>query len=198
MQIPQAISFQRVPKRRAPRLHLPAILNHPICRTLVGRGACSSGVISRPIQIEEKLMKNASLIAGYLLALIFLVFGMNHYLNFIPMGHIPPGVAGQFFGVLMVSHYLYVVAFFEVVPAILLLVNRYVPLALVVLAPVIVNILLTGLLISALALPMAVVLTILWLLAAWRVRSVFLPLLQERVVPGENIAHPAPRAARAS
>ena len=78
-------------------------------------------------------MKTASLIARYLLALIFLVFGMNHYLNFIPMGPMPLGTAGQFFGALVASRYIYVVAFFEVVPAILLLINRYVPLALVVL-----------------------------------------------------------------
>ena len=66
-------------------------------------------------------MKIASIIARYLLGLIFLVFGMNHYLNFIPTGPMPAGVAGQYFGILMTTHYLYVVAFFEVVPAILLL-----------------------------------------------------------------------------
>lgn len=126
-------------------------------------------------------MKIASLIARYLLAVIFLVFGMNHYLNFIPTGPMPTGIAGQFFGALMVSHYLYVVAFFEVAPAILLLINRYVPLALVVLGPVIVNILLTGILMSAMVLPMAIFLVILWLLTAWPVRSVFFPLLRQRV-----------------
>ncbi|MGD0157614.1 MAG: hypothetical protein ABSB50_16075 [Terracidiphilus sp.] len=126
-------------------------------------------------------MKIASLIARYLLALIFLVFGMNHYLNFIPMGPMPSGVEGQFFGALMASHYLYVVAFFEVVPAILLLVNRYVPLALVILGPVIVNIVLTIVLMSPKGLPMAVALLILWPLAAWPVRSVFFALLRQRV-----------------
>lgn len=126
-------------------------------------------------------MKLTSSIARYLLGLIFLVFGMNHYLNFIPMSPMPAGLAGRFFGVLITSHYLYVVAFLEVAPAILLLVNRFVSLALVVLGPVIVNILLTGLLISAFALPMATLLVILWLLAAWRVRSVFFPLLHQRV-----------------
>jgi len=45
---------------------------------------------------------------------------------------------------------------------------------------------------------MAVVLTVLWLLAAWRVRSIFLPLLQERVVPIENAAQTSSRIARAS
>jgi putative oxidoreductase len=126
-------------------------------------------------------MKIASIIARYLLGLIFLVFGMNHYLNFIPTGPMPAGVAGQYFGLLITTHYLYAVAFFEVAPAILLLINRYVPLGLVILGPVIVNILLTGVLISAMALPMAIALVILWLLAAWPVRSVFLPLLRQRV-----------------
>lgn len=131
-------------------------------------------------------MKTASLIARCLLALIFLVFGLNHYFNFIHMGPIPGGIAGQFFSALMVSHYMYVVAFFEVAPAILLLINRYVPLALVVLGPVIVNILLTGLLISAMALPMAVALIALWLLTAWPVRSNFFPLFQRRVAHSER------------
>ena len=66
-------------------------------------------------------------------------------------------------------------------PAILLLVNRYTPLALAVLGPVIFNILLTGLLISSVALPMSILLVILWLLTAWRVRSAFLPLFRQKV-----------------
>ena len=126
-------------------------------------------------------MKVTSVTARYLLALIFLVFGMNHYFNFIPMGHMPAGTAGQFLGVLIVSHFMYVVAFFEVAAAILLLINRFVPLALVILGPVIVNICLTSLLMTPHGSPMGAILLILWLLAAWRVRSVFFPLLQQRV-----------------
>jgi putative oxidoreductase len=129
---------------------------------------------------KENHMKIASIIARYLLGLIFLVFGLNHYLNFIPTGPMPTGVAGQFFGSLMASRYIYVVAFFEVVPAFLLLINRYVPLALTVLGPVIVNIVLTIVLMSPQVFPMAVLLLILWPLAAWPHRSLFFPLLQQR------------------
>ena len=136
-------------------------------------------------------MKTASTVARYLLGLIFLVFGMNHYLNFIPMRHMPAGIAGQFFGVLMATHYIYVVAFLEVVPAVLLLLNRFVPLALVVLGPIIVNILLTGVLISSLALPMAVILVVLWLLTAWRVGSAFTGLFQQSAVGSSNHRHSA-------
>ncbi len=126
-------------------------------------------------------MRIASLVARYLLGLIFLVFGMNHYLNFIPTGPMPTGTEGQFFGALLVSHYIYVVAFFEVVPAILLLINRYVPLALVILGPIIVNIVLTIALMSPKGLPMAILLLILWPLTAWPVRSGIFPLLRQRV-----------------
>jgi putative oxidoreductase len=126
-------------------------------------------------------MKIASTIARFLLGLIFLVFGLNHYLNFIPTGPMPTGLEGQFMGALMESHYMYVVAFFEVVPAILLLVNRYVPLALTFLAPVIFNILLVGILISTIALPMAIILVVLWFLVFYRVRSAFSGLFRERV-----------------
>jgi putative oxidoreductase len=125
-------------------------------------------------------MKIAAMIARYLMGLIFFVFGLNHYLNFIPAGPMPGGLAGQFLGSLIASHYIYVVAFFEVVPGLLLLVNRYVPLALTLLAPIIVNILVTGLLLSYMALPMAIILIILWLLVANRLRSAFAGILQPR------------------
>ena len=84
-------------------------------------------------------MKTASVIARYLAGAIFLVMGLNGFLNFIPFPP-PPGVAGQFMGALYVSHYLWVIFAFQVIAGVLLLVNRYVPLAVAMLAPVIVNI----------------------------------------------------------
>jgi putative oxidoreductase len=125
-------------------------------------------------------MKITSAVARYLLALIFLVFGMNHYLHFIPSGPMPTGVAGQFFGAFAASHYLYIVAFFEVAPAILLLINRFVPLALAIHGPVIVNIVITILLFTPKAFPMAALLILLWILTAWPYRSVFFRLLRPR------------------
>ena len=41
-------------------------------------------------------MKIVTMIARYLLGLMFLVFGSNMFLNFIPMGPMPAGLAGQF------------------------------------------------------------------------------------------------------
>src|SRR5881397_2806817 len=85
-------------------------------------------------------MKIVTLVARLLLGLIFVVFGLNGFLNFINMGPMPSGLAGQFVGALTLSHYFWVVAGLQVAGGLLLLVNRFVPLALVLLGPVIVNI----------------------------------------------------------
>jgi putative oxidoreductase len=85
-------------------------------------------------------MRIASVIARYLAGVIFLVFGLNGFLNFIPLPP-PGGIAGQFMGALYASHYLWVIFAFQVIAGVLLLVNRYVPLAVAILAPVLVNIL---------------------------------------------------------
>ena len=98
-------------------------------------------------------MKTASTIARYLAGLIFLVFGLNGFLSFI---HLPPpeGIAAQFMGTLYASHYLRVIFAFQVIPGILLLANRFVPLALAMLAPIIVNILAFHVLMAPSGLPL--------------------------------------------
>jgi hypothetical protein len=83
-------------------------------------------------------MRTASLIAQYLAGVIFLVVGLNGFLNCIPLPP-PGGIAGQFMGALYASHYLVVIFAFQIIAAVLLLVNRYVLLAVAMLAPVIVN-----------------------------------------------------------
>jgi uncharacterized membrane protein YphA (DoxX/SURF4 family) len=125
-------------------------------------------------------MRIAGLIARYLLGLIFVVFGANGFLHFIPMPP-PPGVAGQFMGALFVSHVLVVVFLLELIPGILLLVGRYVPLALVLLGPVIVNILLFHVFMAPSGLPLAAVVVILWGLTAWGVRSAFAGIFLAKV-----------------
>ena len=78
-------------------------------------------------------MKVVYIIARYLLGLMFLVFGSNMFLKFIPMGSLPPGVAGQFTAALFAAHYFYVVGGIMVISAVLLLANRFVGLGLTLL-----------------------------------------------------------------
>jgi len=125
-------------------------------------------------------MKITIVIARFLLGLIFLTFGLNGFLHFIPAS-LPSGTAGQFVGALFVSNYLVVVFLIQIVAAILLLTNRYIPLALTLLAPVIVNILLFHVLMALSGLPLALVVTVLWFVVFLSVRSAFTGLWQQRV-----------------
>ena len=134
-------------------------------------------------------MKITPVIARFLLGFISLVFGLNGFLHFIP-ATLPSGTAGQFVGALFVSNYLVVVFLFQLISAVLLLVNRYVPLALTLLAPIIVNILLFHILMAPSGLALAIVVTVLWIATFLSVRSAFGGLWQPRVparVPAQGL-----------
>ena len=125
-------------------------------------------------------MRIAALIARYLLGLIFVVFGLNGFLHFIPMGPPPTGLAGQFIGALAGSNYFSVVAALQIVGGALLLVNRYVALGLVLLGPVIVNILLYHLLLNPVGMGMAVLVTALWIIVFYWQRGAFSGIFAQR------------------
>ncbi len=122
-------------------------------------------------------MKISRLVARILLGLVFTVFGLNGFFHFLPM---PPPVnlvAGRFMGALAESGYMLPVLALEIIAGILLLVNRYVPLALALLAPVLVNILMFHGLMAPEGLPIAVICTLLWVLLFIGDRSAFAGLI---------------------
>ena len=131
---------------------------------------------------ENPVMRTASVIARYLAGVIFLVMGLNGFLNFIPLPP-PGGIAGQFMTVLYVSHYLWVIFAFQVIAGVLLLVNRYVSLAVAMLAPVIVNILTFHALMAPSGLPLALFVAVLWAAIFIDVRPAFSGLFQSRLQP---------------
>jgi hypothetical protein len=134
------------------------------------------------IEKENPVMRTASVVARYLAGVTFLVMGLNGFLNFIPLP-LPGGIAGQFMGALYVSHYLWVIFAFQVIAGLLLLVNRYVPLAVAVLAPVIVNILAFHVLMAPSGLPLALFVAVLWAAIFIDVRPAFSGLFQSRLQP---------------
>ena len=128
-------------------------------------------------------MKIATAIARSLLGLIFVVFGSNMFLHFIPMPPPPEGPARDFTMALFVSHYLYVVGALQVAGGVLLLIGRKVPLGLTLLGPVIVNILCFHLLMAPAGLPMAILVSLLALFLLWRYREHFAGLVKDAPTP---------------
>ncbi|HVW78713.1 MAG TPA: hypothetical protein VHB45_13965 [Alloacidobacterium sp.] len=125
-------------------------------------------------------MKIVVWIARVLLALIFIVFGLNGFLHFIP-GPLPPGLAGQFLGALIQSHYVYVVSGLQVLGGVLLLINPYVPLALTILAPLIVNIDLFHIFLMPMGAQLAIVVTIGWIIIFIEQRQHFAGIFPRKV-----------------
>ena len=128
-------------------------------------------------------MKTMFHISRLLLGLIFTVFGLNGFLHFIHMP-LPTGVAGQFLGAMFVSHYLVAVFGVQLAGGVLLLVNRYVALALTILGPVIVNIVLFHALMEPSGLPLALVTVVLWSLVFVSIRTAFAGIFAARTVMG--------------
>ena len=125
-------------------------------------------------------MKILVLVARLLLGLTFVVFGLNGFLHFLDMGPAPAGLAGQFIVALFASHYFWVVAALQLVGGVLLLVNRYVPLALVLLGPVIVNIICYHVFLNSSGSLPAIVVTILWLIVFYDKRQYFAGIFTQR------------------
>jgi len=124
-------------------------------------------------------MKVASTIARYLLGIIFLVFGLNGFFHFI---HMPPpaGLAGQFMGAVIASHFYVVVFLIQAISGILLLSGRYVPLSLVLIGPEVVVIVCFHAFMAPSGLPFAIVVAILWLLVFARVHRAFAAVFTAR------------------
>jgi uncharacterized membrane protein YphA (DoxX/SURF4 family) len=126
-------------------------------------------------------MKTVVLIARVLLGLLFFVFGLNGFLHFIPSPP-PSGLAGQFVGAMFVSHYLNVVFALQIVAGALLLANRFVPAALIILAPLLVNIALFHAFMAPVGYAPAVIAIALWSVVFARERAAFRPLLVAKSV----------------
>ena len=125
-------------------------------------------------------MRIVVLIARLLLGLIFVFFGLNGFLQFLQMGPMPSGLAGQFIGALAQSHYFSVVAALQIAGGVLLLVNRFVALGLVLLGPVIVNILLYHLLLNPTGIALPIVATVLWFIVFYAHRQSFSGIFDPR------------------
>lgn len=121
--------------------------------------------------------------ARYALGLIFFVFGLNGFLHFIPQPA-PSGELAVFVGGLAAGGWFFpLLKGTEVLAGALLLANRHVPLALAVLAPIVVNIVALHVFLAPAGLPIAVVTLGLLLVLAWTYRAAYAPMLRRHVAP---------------
>lgn len=125
-------------------------------------------------------MKNAAFIARLALGLIFLIFGLNGFFNFLPMPPVPDQ-AGAFLGGLAGSGYMFpLIKGTEVIVAIALLSGFFVPLALIVLAPITVNIVLFHGILAPAGLVLPLVILILHLYLAYANIQAYAPVLKAK------------------
>jgi hypothetical protein len=124
------------------------------------------------------------------LGAIFTVFGLNGFFHFLPQPP-PSGLAAVFLGGLGASGYMFpLIKGTEVIAGLLLLSNRYVPLALTVLAPIVVNILAFHAFLAPGGLGLCIAITALGVYLATTERAAFAPLLRARSL------EPVPESAR--
>jgi hypothetical protein len=133
---------------------------------------------------RKPLSRYATTGARILMCLIFLVFGLNGFLHFLPMPK-PPEAPAAFFGALFKTGYMLPLIFAtQAIVGALLLLNLFVPLALALIAPLIVNIILFHCFLEPSGLPLACFVLLLELYLAWAYRSSFAPMLAPRARPG--------------
>src|ERR1043166_2818518 len=127
-----------------------------------------------------------TIILRILLGLIFLVFGLNGFLNFMPAPKDMPQEIMTVMGALMKAGYMTVVSGAEVLIAVMLLVNRFVPLALALLAPIVVGIITFHIAMQPATIGPGIVVLVMEFYLAWAYRAAFRPMLRTKVSPGAN------------
>src|SRR5882724_7967251 len=136
--------------------------------------------------------------ARLFLGLVFTVFGLNFFLHFLPTPA-PAPRAASFAGALFTSGYLFpLLKTTEVVAGLLLLGGRFVPLALAVLAPILINIVGFHLFLEPSGLPLAIAMLAAEIYLAWTYRAAFALMLQARTPLPHKATIAASKPARAA
>ena len=123
-------------------------------------------------------MKILTIIVRVLLGLIFVFFGSNAFLRFLPMPPLPEGTAGLYLKAFFDSGYVYVIGGMQLLSGLLLLIGKFVPLGLTILGAMIFNIWAFHILMAPEGFPPALVVTLLWAFLVWRYRESFAGILR--------------------
>jgi hypothetical protein len=135
-------------------------------------------------------MPPVSSILRTLLGLAFVVFGLNYFLGFLPMPKDIPADAIAFMVPFVGAKYMALIKTIEIAAGLALLANRFVPLALALLAPILVGITWFHAVLEPSGLAVPVVLVALEIALAWFYRDAFAPMLHARTAPAARTAEP--------
>ena len=130
-------------------------------------------------------MKRAASILQRVLGFIFVAFGLNGFVHFIPQMKMPNPALEFFIGLAATGYMLPLLFITQAVAGALLLVGLFIPLALALLAPVIVNIFLFHVFLAPDGMPVAIILAGIEVFLVWAYRDSFAPMLRARVSPAE-------------
>ena len=137
-----------------------------------------------PTDGDSPIVRHIATVARLLMGLEFFVFGLNGFFHFLPQPPLPEAPAA-FFGAIIKTGYLFqLIMGTQLLTGILLLINRFVPLALALIAPVIVNIILFHLFLAPAGIGPGALALVLELYLAFAYRRTFLPMLAPLVTPG--------------
>ena len=131
-------------------------------------------------------MPSTSTITRTLLGLAFLTFGLNYFFTFLPMPKDTPADALAFIMPFIGAKYMALIKSIEIASGLALLANRFVPLALALLAPIVVGITWFHISLEPSGLPIPLVLVVLEIATAWFYRDAFAPMLQVRTAPAHK------------
>ena len=131
-------------------------------------------------------LKYLPMVARLVLGSIFFVFGLNGFLRFMPMPPMPDAAEGFLVALATTGYMFPLIKGVEVIGGLLLLTNRFVPLALALLAPGIVNIALFHAFLDPGGLVIAAVLLVLSVYLAWSYRDLYRPMLSDRVITTDS------------
>jgi len=130
-------------------------------------------------------MLNATSFVRRILGFVFLAFGLNGFVKFIPQTQMPNHALEFFIGLAATGYMLPLLYITQAFAGALLLAGMFVPLALALLAPIIVNILLFHLFLAPEGIPLALMLVAFEASLAWAYRDAFASMLQAKVDPVE-------------
>jgi putative oxidoreductase len=129
---------------------------------------------------KNKIMKIAVIIVRFLMGLLFIFGAVVYFLNFFPQPELTGNLKTFNEGIAASGYFLPLLKFTELVCGIAFVAGRFVPLACVIIAPVIINILFVHIFLDRAGLPVAIFLVAANLFLAYAYGDKFKPLLEAK------------------